>query len=57
MKDTEIKVRLTIKTGRAPNLTWARLCRMTDAEIEAFNDSFMRFETEEFILDTARVTC
>ena len=35
---------LKIKTGQAPNLPWWRLQKMSDEEIEKFNDGFMMIE-------------
>lgn len=35
---------LKIKTGKAPNLPWWRLQKMSDEKIDKFNNSFMMIE-------------
>lgn len=43
-----MKNKVTYVTGCAPNIPWWRLRTMTDDEIKAFNDRFLRYETKEF---------
>ena len=48
-----MKVTITIITGCAPNLPYARVMSMTDEEIRAFNEQFYRRETVECEIDEA----
>ena len=43
-----MKIKITYITGCAPNLPWWQALNMTDEEIKAYNDRFLKYETVEF---------